>query len=98
MLSTVAAVLLAASSLVSAASPAYPPFSGNPFQKYNLEADGIKACFIPYGARLVDLWVKDKNGEWQDIAVGYDNTREYLKDSETNHTYFGAVVGRYANR
>jgi len=97
-LSTIATLLVAASSFVSATNPAYPPFSGNPFQKYNLEADGIKASFIPYGARLTNLYVKDKNGAWQDVAVGYDSGREYLTDTETNHTYFGAVVGRYANR
>ena len=96
MLASIASVLLAASSLVSA--QAYPPFSGNPFQKYNLVADGIKASFIPYGARLTNLYVKDKNGAYQDVAVGYDTGREYLTDTETNHTYFGAVVGRYANR
>ena len=101
MLSTIATLLVAASSLVSAqnsSNPAFPPFSGNPFQKYNLQANGIKASFIPYGARLTNLYVKDKNGAYQDVAIGYDNAREYLHDTETNHTYFGAVVGRYANR
>ncbi|KAK3725873.1 hypothetical protein LTR37_000021 [Vermiconidia calcicola] len=109
MLSSITALLFAASSatLVSAQgsyggasnlSAAYPPFSGNPFQKYNLEADGIKASFIPYGARLTNLYVKDRNGDWQDVAVGYDDGERYLEDSLTNHTYFGCVVGRYANR
>ena len=107
MFSSVAALLLAASSLISAqgysapgsyqTSP-FPKFSGDPFKKYNLTADGIKASFIPYGARLTNLYVKDKNGAWQDVAVGYDEGSRYLQDSETNHTYFGAVVGRYANR
>lgn len=101
MLSTTVTLLLAAAStLVTAqnSSSPYPPFSGNPFQEYNLEADGIKATFIPYGARLTELYVKDRNGDWQDVAVGYDDPSQYLIDSETNHTYFGAVVGRYANR
>jgi len=97
MLSSVATLLLAASSFVSAASP-YPPFSGDPFKKYQLEAEGIKASFIPYGARLTNLYVKDKNGDFQDVVVGYDDGAQYLVDTETNHTYFGAVVGRYANR
>jgi len=108
MLSSVAALLLAASSLVSAAanysgpghyrtSP-YPSFSGNPLLKYNLTAKGIRASFIPYGARCTNLYVKDKNDKWQDIAIGYDDAHQYVVDSETNHTYFGAVVGRYANR
>ena len=100
MFAHVVILLLAASNLVYGASGKlpYPPFSGNPFKKYNLEANGIKASFIPYGARLTNLYVKDRNGAYQDVAVGYDDGRQYLEDTETNHTYFGAVVGRYANR
>ena len=108
MLSYVASLLVAASAAVSASSSPstpgsystspFPPFSGDPFKKYTLEATGIKASFIPYGARLTNMWVNDKNGKPQDIAVGYDAGTQYLTDTETNHTYFGAVVGRYANR
>lgn len=76
----------------------YPAFSGNMFQKYNLSANGIRASFIPYGARCTNMYVKDRNGNYQDIVVGYDTGVQYLHDTETNHTYFGAVVGRYANR
>lgn len=70
----------------------------DPFEKYNISAPGIKASFIPYGARLTNLFVKDKCGNNQDVVLGYDTGREYLNDTETVHTYFGAVVGRYANR
>lgn len=34
----------------------------------------------------------------QDVIAGYDNTSQYPVDTATNHTYFGPVVGRYANR
>ncbi|KAK5722726.1 hypothetical protein LTR15_005958 [Elasticomyces elasticus] len=108
MLSSTATLLLAASSLVAAqtpvngsdnfSNPAFKPFSGDPFQKYTLTADGISASFIPYGARITNLYVCDKNGTYQDVVVGYDDTTHYLIDSETNHTYFGPIVGRYANR
>ncbi|KAK4504510.1 hypothetical protein PRZ48_005426 [Zasmidium cellare] len=86
------------SSSNSSSSSAFPPFSGDPFQKYDLSAKGINASFIPYGARLTNLYVNDKYGNPQDVAVGYDEGTRYLQDTETNHTYFGAVVGRYANR
>ncbi|EME46826.1 hypothetical protein DOTSEDRAFT_70709 [Dothistroma septosporum NZE10] len=82
----------------SSSSPPYPPFSGNAFEKLTISAQGINASFIPYGARLTNLYVNDKNGKAQDVAVGYDSGSQYLVDSETNHTFFGAVVGRYANR
>jgi len=110
MLSILGSVLLGASALVAAQSEAnqtetnaygqsaYPAFSGDPFQQFQLEADGIKATFIPYGARLTHLLVKDKNGDWQDVALGYDTPQEYVNDTLGPHTYFGPVVGRYANR
>ncbi|KIY03596.1 uncharacterized protein Z520_00287 [Fonsecaea multimorphosa CBS 102226] len=69
-----------------------------PFSVYTLTAENITAKFIPYGARLTSLLVQDRNGDYQDVVAGYDNATQYLTDTETNHTYFGAVVGRYANR
>lgn len=89
MRATTSALLLAASGLAAA---------NNMFTKYNLTANGIKASFIPYGARLTNLYVEDQNGAYQDVVTGYDTGERYLQDTETNHTYFGAVVGRYANR
>lgn len=50
------------------------------------------------GARLTSLSVPDRNGNPADVAVGYDDYQGYVQDNSTNHTYFGAVVGRYANR
>lgn len=70
----------------------------NPFAVYTLSAENITAKFIPYGARLTSLLVQDRNGQYQDVVAGYDNTTQYLTDTETNHTYFGPIVGRYANR
>ncbi|MDI1487465.1 MAG: hypothetical protein OHK93_006735 [Ramalina farinacea] len=72
--------------------------STNPFQKYTITAPGINASFIPYGARLTNLYVNDRDGNPQDVALGYDEGSQYLNDTETDHTYYGAVVGRYANR
>lgn len=105
MLRTLTSLALAASVVSAqpgygppAGNPAFKPFAGNPFQKYDLVADGINATFIPYGARLTNLYVKDRDGVYQDVVLGYDNATQYLVDTETNHTYFGPVVGRYANR
>lgn len=68
------------------------------FTKYTISAPGINASFIPYGARLTNLYVNDKDGVPQDVVLGYDDGTQYLNDTETVHTYFGPVVGRYANR
>lgn len=67
--------------------------------EYTIQADNITAIFIPYGATLVSLLVPDRNGTEQDVVVGYDNGSDYpARVAAGNHTYFGAVVGRYANR
>lgn len=53
---------------------------------------------IQPGARLTNLYVYDKNGDWRDVTLGYDDGAQYLVDTIENRTFFGAVVGRYANR
>ena len=68
------------------------------FTKYTISAPGINASFIPYGARITNLFVNDRKGDPQDVVLGYDSGTAYLNDTETVHTYFGPVVGRYANR
>ncbi|KAF3928010.1 hypothetical protein AA313_de0200691 [Arthrobotrys entomopaga] len=68
--------------------------SADPWQKYTIKAKGIEVCFIEYGARITNLYVKDKHGAMQDVIVGYDNTKDYYGDTN----YFGPIVGRYANR
>ena len=72
--------------------------SSSPLAKYTIAAPGINATFIPYGARLTNLFVNDKHGEPQDVVLGYDDASQYIDDTETVHTYFGPIVGRYANR
>jgi aldose 1-epimerase len=72
--------------------------SSDSFKPYTICAPGINATFIGYGARLTHLYVPDKHGAQRDVVVGYDDPNQYLKDTLTNHTYFGPIVGRYANR
>lgn len=74
------------------------PFSTDPFKIWNITATNITASFIGYGARTQAVYVPDRDGNIWDVVVGYDNGTTYLHDTETNHTYFGATVGRYANR
>jgi aldose 1-epimerase len=56
--------------------------------------NGLRAKITNYGAILVSLEVPDRNGELADITLGFDSLEGYLKV----HPYFGATVGRYANR
>jgi len=59
-----------------------------------LNADGLRATVMDYGAILVALEVPDRNGKLADINLGFDELEPYIK----RNPLFGAVVGRYANR
>ncbi|KAG6359812.1 hypothetical protein INS49_010865 [Diaporthe citri] len=64
--------------------------------KYWLYGNGISASFIPYGASISNLIIKDKYGVDRDIVTGFDNASYYGIDKQ--HPHFGGVPGRYANR
>lgn len=55
---------------------------------------GMKAAVINYGAILTSLFVPDKNGKIEDVVLGYDKLEDYAE----NGSFFGATVGRSANR
>lgn len=58
-------------------------------------AAGMKAVVTDFGATLNSLYVPDKDGKFRDVVWGYDTVQEYEID---NGPYFGATVGRIANR
>ncbi|KAI0901408.1 galactose mutarotase-like protein [Annulohypoxylon nitens] len=64
--------------------------------KYTISSSGITAKFIPYGATLTNLFVKDKNGEDVDVVLGYDDIDYYPKDP--GHPVYNSIPGRYVNR
>ena len=57
-------------------------------------ANGMKTKIITYGGIVTQLWVPDRDGKLADVVLGHDNLKGYLD----GHPYFGALVGRYANR
>jgi aldose 1-epimerase len=57
-------------------------------------ARGMQVRAITYGAIIQAVRVPDRSGHLADVALGHDSLPGYLSASP----YFGAVVGRYANR
>jgi aldose 1-epimerase len=57
-------------------------------------ANRMEALITNYGASVVSLHVPDRNGKSDDVVMGYDSIRGYYNGK----SYFGCVVGRYANR
>jgi aldose 1-epimerase len=56
--------------------------------------NGVEARIMTYGGRVVSLKTPDKTGAMGDVVLGFDSLDGYLGDNP----YFGALVGRYANR
>lgn len=70
-------------------------FSGQAAELCRLTtANGLEADVTDYGATLVSLRYPDQNGKVRDLVLGYDSVLGY----ETGSCYFGATVGRNANR
>jgi len=68
---------------------------GTPIDIYTLtNGAGVEARVMTYGAILVSLRLPDREGAFADVNLGFDDLAGYLG----THPYFGAVIGRYANR
>src|SRR6056297_51015 len=62
---------------------------------YTLENQaGMKVEITNYGGIIVRLYVPDREGNLDDIVLGYDNLEQYFEDPN----YFGALIRRYGNR
>src|SRR5258708_22825539 len=57
-------------------------------------ADGFEACIITHGAALQSLKARDRAGHSEDVVLGHDDLDGYL----AARRFFGATIGRYANR
>ncbi|HTD23975.1 MAG TPA: hypothetical protein VK738_15060 [Terriglobales bacterium] len=67
---------------------------GTAVEIYTLRGGKIEAAIATYGAIVVSLRVPDCKGNVDDVVLGYDSLNLYV----SNNPYFGAIVGRYANR
>lgn len=57
-------------------------------------AHGCSVSIINYGATIQSIKVPDKNGNIQNVVLGFDNIEDYQK----NTAYLGATIGRVCNR
>jgi aldose 1-epimerase len=70
---------------------------GRSVSLYTLESgNGIWLQVTNYGLRVVSLWTPDKNGNYADVATGYQTIERYINND--GERFLGPVVGRYANR
>ena len=63
---------------------------------YTLKNGDLTMQVTNFGARVVSLWVPDRDGKYEDIVLGYNNIGDYVDNR--GERFLGAVVGPYANR
>lgn len=69
--------------------------NGKTTQLYTLKnSNGMEVCITNFGGRIVSVMVPDKNGNFQDVVLGFDSIADYINIPSD----FGASIGRYANR
>src|ERR1051326_6675593 len=57
-------------------------------------ANGAQVRIITFGGIITSLFIRDRDGKLEDVVLGFDSLEDYVADS----AFFGAIVGRYANR
>jgi aldose 1-epimerase len=69
--------------------------NGKEVDIYTLKnTNGMIIDICTYGGIIVSSLVPNKNGEFYDVILGYDNLESYIKGDK----YFGALIGRFGNR
>jgi len=59
-----------------------------------INKNGLTVKITNYGGIVTSLMVPDTGGNFADVVLGFDLLSEYMVST----SYFGALVGRYANR
>jgi aldose 1-epimerase len=67
---------------------------GDDISQYTLRAGPVTVQLISYGATIHSVRIPDRKGAVEEVTLGFDDLEGYLNP----HPYFGATLGRVANR
>lgn len=59
------------------------------------EKKTLAVMVLNYGGTITHILVPDKTGQIRDVALGFDDFESY---KNPQNPYFGALIGRFANR
>jgi aldose 1-epimerase len=69
--------------------------NGKQIRLFNLQnTNGMVVQITNYGGKIVSIIVPDKNGNFDDVCLGYESAKGYIEGSAS----MGATMGRFANR
>ena len=82
--------------------------NGQPVDLYTLRnGNGMIVKITNFGGVVQSIWVPDRTGGLKDVALGFPKLSDYVNDftvpnwpaaGGSGDTYFGGIIGRYANR
>lgn len=58
--------------------------------------NGMEMSVTNFGARVVELFAPDRNGDFADVVLGHATLEKYA--NFTGERFFGATIGRFGNR
>ena len=70
------------------------PITDDDLRIYTLQTPKLLVRIIPFGGRVIELQTADSAGKMGNIVLGFAEPRKYTE----KNPYFGALIGRYANR
>src|SRR5580658_316458 len=72
---------------------------GTPVEIFTLSDGAHEARIATYGGIVVSLKAPDRNGVVADVVLGFDDADGYVTNfNGPSNAFFGAIIGRYANR
>jgi len=72
---------------------------GTPVEIFTLSDGAYEARIATYGGIVVSLKAPDRQGKAADVVLGFDDLDGYIaKFNGPYDAFFGAIIGRYANR
>src|SRR5271155_5986871 len=72
---------------------------GTSVEIYTLSDGPFEARIATYGGVVVSMKAPDRSGKIGDIVLGFDDLDGYVANfNGSNNAFFGAIIGRYANR
>jgi len=72
---------------------------GTSVELFTLSDGDVEARIATYGGIVVSLKAPDRNGKSADVVLGFDDLDGYVANSNgSSASFFGAIIGRYANR
>ncbi len=95
----------AAANALRITSRPFGSYNGQPVRLYTLSNGHMRVRITNFGGIIQSIYVPGRSGRMADVALGFRNLAGYVNNDKTNQpsggsgtTYFGATIGRYANR